>query len=168
MYSSVTAHPRSPFVPTGLISFVVPLNWPVTWEAAHINRPSFPSIATIMVNLRRVGLRNLKWFGRGLGMGRGGVLPALNPSPPSEAPSAIPQRGGRAASRTAGGNQGSKPIRGVFIPIRRLGRYIGCRSIGKAPVSNPPGFGTRRARTHAVRFLPHRLKLVQHEFRLND
>ena len=80
------------------------------------------------------------------GHGSGGSSASTQPIPPSEAPSAIPQRGGRTASRTAGGNQGSKPIRGVFIPFRRLGCYIGCRSIGRAPVSNPPGFGTRRAR----------------------
>ena len=40
----------------------------------------------------------------------------------------------------------SKPVRGVFILFQGLLCYIGCRSIGKAPVSNPPGFGTRRAR----------------------
>ena len=44
-----------------------------------------------MVNLRRVGLRNLKWFGRGLGMGRGGVLPALNPSPHRKHPRLSPR-----------------------------------------------------------------------------
>ena len=43
----------------------------------------------------------------------------------------------------------SRPSRGVFILCRRLVCYIGCRSIGKAPVSNPPRFGTRRARTRS-------------------